>query len=147
MKSFDKLLAHEIDTANDHLPAVRTPLEEILDSGDYVYKTRGGDNSAFRKEEIDELATLVPKEFHSRVRLPLVILRRMDLGTGMFTVSGGKVELFLVCGIIDRLDTIEWTELVSWQPIERFVRLQIQILRRRFPSTTTIGFTLTPADE
>ena len=71
----------------------------------------------------------------------------MDLGAGIFSVAGGKVELYLVFGIIQETDPIDWEEISFWTPIERYARLQIQRLRRKLPSTTTIGFTLTPSEE
>ena len=147
MSSFDKILEHEIDTANDHLPSKRIALREILQSGDLSYPTKGGEMSSFRQEEIQLLAEIIPGHLHGEIRLPLVILRRMDLGTGIFSVTGGKVELYLVFGIIHETDPIDWEEIVFWTPIERYARLQIQRLRRKLPSTTTIGFTLTPSEE
>lgn len=146
MTSFDKILEHEIDTANDHLPAKRVSLKEILQSGDYSYTTRGGEKSSFRIEEVEYLKALIPENLQDDVRLPLVILRRMDLGQGIFSISGGKVELFLVYGIIDDKEGIEWDDLVLWEPVERYVRPQVQLLRRKFPSATVIGFTLTPTN-
>ncbi len=147
MTYFDRILEHEIDTANDHLPSKRVSLKDILAKGDYFYQTRGGEPSAFRKEEIERLLELVPEHLHSEIRLPLIILRRMDLGPGMFTLSGGKTELYLLCKIIEGEVTIEWNGISEWVLVEQFVRPQIQILRRLFPSTTVIGFTLTSSDD
>ena len=147
MNSFDKILEHEIDSANEHLPAKKVALREIVESGNLSYPTKGGEISSFRQEEIELLVKMVPEHLHGEIKLPIVILRRMDLGTGIFSVAGGKVELFLVFRIIQDSDAIEWDDFTFWTPIERYARLQIQILRRKLPSTTTIGFTLTPSED
>jgi uncharacterized protein (UPF0216 family) len=139
---FDKIIEHNIDTANDHLPVKRITLQEIGETGSLVYQTRGGETSAFRQEEIERLLQLVPSYLHSEIRLPIVILRRMDLGRGIFTVAGNKVELFLVNQLILGYVDLLWGEIGEWMPVERLVRPEVQTLRRRLPSTTTIGFTL-----
>ncbi|MGY5852373.1 MAG: DUF61 family protein [Candidatus Thorarchaeota archaeon] len=140
---FDKVLEQEIDSVNDHLPSKRIPLKDIIESGVFAYETRGGENSAFRREEIDFLASIVPSRLHDEIRLPIVILRRMDLGRGIHTISGGKVELFLVNGLIVGDVDLRWDDITLWEPIERLARPQIQVLRKKLPSTTCMGFTTT----
>jgi uncharacterized protein (UPF0216 family) len=144
---FDKVLEKEIDSVNDHLPTKRIPLKDIIDSGVFEYETRGGENSAFRKEEIDFLTDIVPVRLHGEIRLPIVILRRMDLGKGIHTISGGKVELFLVNGLIVGDVDLQWGDIALWEPIERLARPQVQVLRKRLPSTTCMGFTTATDNE
>ncbi|MGY5874816.1 MAG: DUF61 family protein [Candidatus Thorarchaeota archaeon] len=138
---FDKVLEQEIDSVNDHLPRKRISLKDIVDSEVFEYETRGGEFSAFRREEIERLTSIVPSRLYSEVRLPIVILRRMDLGRGIHTISGGKVELFLVNGLIVGDVDLRWDEIGSWEPNERLARPQVQVLRRKLPSTTCMGFT------
>ncbi len=138
---FDRVLEHEIDLINDHLPNIRCTLKEIVETAKYEYETRGGAISAFRKEEVDLLVEIVPKRLHDEVRLPIVILRRMDLGRGIYTISGGKAELFLVIGLVVGDVDLRWDEISQWEPIERLVRPQVRMLRKKLPSVTCIGFT------
>jgi len=137
-KFIDKMIEHDIDTLNDHLPESRVPLRDLIGVDSPHFKTRVGEVSVFHIEEIGKLAREVPSQFHDDVRLPIVVLRRVDYGTGIYTVAGNKVELFMVYRVIGSAD-IEWVDFAKWKPIERLARPQVQILRRRLPSTTTIG--------
>ena len=134
----DKMIEHDIDTLNDHLPESRIPLSDLIGMDSPQFRTRIGEVSVFRVEEIEELTQEVPKKFHEEIRLPIVILRRLDHGSGIYTIAGSKVELFMVHRIIGYVD-LGWEDFAQWKPIERLARPQVQTLRRRLPSTTTIG--------
>ena len=135
----ERLIEHEIDSANDHLPVRRIPLSELVDSDSPSFKTRGNEVSAFLKDEISMLAEKVPSIHHGSIMLPIVILRRRDLGSGIYTVTGSKAELFLVHRFVG-LDGLGWDEINRWKPVDRYARPQIQILRRKLSSTTQLGF-------
>ena len=141
----DKILEHEIDSINDHMPLSRESLKTILKSETPKYRTRAGEESIIKKEEILEISNEVPSRFHEDIKIPIVILRRMDYGPGIYTVAGGKPELFLVHRFLGYVD-LGWNQLASWKPNERLMRPQVQILRRRLPSSTCIGF-VTPVGE
>jgi uncharacterized protein (UPF0216 family) len=144
-KFLDKMIEHDIDTLNDHLPESRVPLSELIGIDSPRFKTRIGETSVFRVEEIEQLLLEVPKEFYSDIRLPIVVLRRMDYGEGIYTVAGNKTELFMVHRIIGYVD-LEWKDFAKWKPIERLARPHVQILRRKLPSTTTIGVGISSKD-
>lgn len=135
------MIEHDIDTLNDHLPTSRVPLSDLIGMDSPHYKTRIGEVSVFKVEEIEELALEVPKRFHEEIGLPIVILRRLDYGTGIYTVAGNKTELFMVHHVIGYVD-LAWGDFAKWKPVETLARPQVQILRRRFPSTTTIGIAM-----
>ena len=135
----ERLIEREIDSANDHLPVRRIPLSELVDSDSPSFKTRGGEDSVFLKAEISMLAEEVPSVHHGSIMLPIVILRRRDLGSGIYTVTGSKIELFLVHRFLEQ-DGLGWDEINSWKSTERYARPQIQILRRKLSSTTQLGF-------
>jgi uncharacterized protein (UPF0216 family) len=135
----DKIVQHEIDSINDHMPAIRFTLSELAKSKDPHYTTRIGEKSILKMDEISELMKLVPQEFHDEIRLPIVILRRMDYGTGIYTIAGGKAELFMIHHLLGYVD-LEWKDFQKWKPIEKIMRPQVQAIRRRLPSTTCIGF-------
>ena len=143
----EKVIQREIDAANYHLPNATIPLSELTASESPRYVTRSGESSAFRKEEIEMLSNEVPAEFQNDLRLPIVILRRLDLGPGIFTVAGGKVELFLVQRLIVGQGDLAWSRIRTSKPVDTLARPQVQILRRKMPSTTCIGFTLAPDTE
>lgn len=135
----DRIVQHEIDSINDHMPATRFSLRDLAKSDDPHYMTRSGEKSILKMDEISELMRLVPARFQDEIRLPIVILRRMDYGTGIYTIAGGKSELFLVHHLLGYVD-LEWDDFQKWKPIEKLMRPQVQALRRKLPSTSCIGF-------
>ena len=134
------MIERDIETINDHLPLTRPSLKELLKLDSPEYRTRTGEMSVFKHEEIEQLAKEVPTKFHDEVKLPIVILRRLDLGRGFYSVTGSKPELFLVWKIVGQVD-LEWEKIAEWKPKDRMYRPQVQILRRKLPSATCIGFT------
>ena len=136
----EKMLENDIDTANDHLPSQKVSLALLLQQEKPSYLTRGGEQSRFLVEELSNLAKEVPLDLHSSFMLPIVILRRMDLGVGIYTVAGSKTELFLIHKLLEQ-GPIDWNQLKNWRPIDRLARPQVQMIRRKMPSTTCLGFT------
>ncbi len=141
---FDKMIQREIDAANDHLPKETVALCDLIRTKSPHYVSRGGEVSVFRTEEIEMLSREVPIELQCEVKLPIIVLRRTDLGPGIFTVAGGRVELFLVQRIIVGQVDLGWDKLNCWKPIDTIYRRNVKTLRRRLPSTTCLGFTLAP---
>lgn len=141
----ERMLENDIDTANDHLPAKKESLASLLDDEKPEYLTRGGEPSRFLVEEIRMLGKEIPPEHHSSFMLPIVLLRRMDLGRGIHTAAGSKTELFLLHRMLNL--EAQWANLPSWRPIDRLARPQVQIIRRKLPSTTCLGFTTSSNSE
>lgn len=135
----DRIVQHEIDSINDHMPATRHSLRELANSEDPHYVTRSGEKSILKKEEITRLTQMVPSKHHDDIRLPFVILRRMDYGAGIYSIAGGKAELFIIHQVLGQVD-LQWTDFQSWKPVEKLMRPQVQALRRELPSTSCIGF-------
>ena len=138
----DKLIEHDIDTLNDHLPRARIRLTDLLKEEDPHFMTRSGEKSVFKAEELEWLNKEIPKQFHSAIRLPIVLLRRLDYGQGIHSVSGNKTELFVIHKILG-YDDLAWENLATWKPIEQLARPQVQIIRQKMPSTTSLGIVFT----
>ena len=138
----EKMIERDIDTLNDHLPESRVPLSDLIGLDSPQFKTRIGEVSVFRVEEIEEITLEVPKRFHRYIRLPIVLLRRLDYGPGIYTIAGSKAELFMVHRIIGYVD-LGWEDFAKWAPVEKLARPQVQILRRKLPSATSIGIGMT----
>ncbi|MBY8997846.1 MAG: DUF61 family protein [Candidatus Thorarchaeota archaeon] len=134
----DKMIEHDIDTLNDHLPESRVPLSDLIGLDSPQFKTRIGEVSVFRIEEIEEISLEVPERFHRDIRLPIVFLRRLDYGPGIYTIAGSKAELFMLHRIIGYVD-LGWEDFATWKSVEKLARPQVQLLRRKLPSTTSIG--------
>jgi len=135
---FDKILEHDIDTMNDHLPRARIRLSDLLKEKDPHFTTRCGEKSVFKVDELEWLSREVPKSHHISIRLPIVLLRRLDFGPGIHSISGNKMELFMIHRILG-YDDLEWENIAKWTPIEQLARPQVQILRKKMPSTTSLG--------
>ena len=142
----DKMIEHDIDTLNDHLPESRVPLSDLIGTNSPHFKTRIGEISVFRVEEIEELSLEVPKKFHQTIRLPIIVLRRLDYGLGIYTVAGNKAELFMVHRVIGYVD-LGWEDFSKWKPVEKLARPQVQLLRRKLPSTTSIGIAMSSKEK
>jgi uncharacterized protein (UPF0216 family) len=138
----DKIIEHEIDTLNDHLPRARTRLSDLLKEDDPHYMTRSGEKSVFKVEELQWLSQMVPERFHHTIRLPIILLRRLDHGPGIHSVSGNKTELFMIYKILG-YDDLEWENLATWKPVEHLARPQVQIVRQKMPSTSSLGIVFT----
>jgi uncharacterized protein (UPF0216 family) len=138
----DKIIEQEIDILNDHLPRARTRLSDLLKEEDPHFMTRSGEKSIFKAEELEWLSKEVPKQFHYSIRLPIVLLRRLDYGPGIHSVSGNKTELFMIHKVLG-YDDLEWEKLAAWKPVEQLARPQVQILRQKMPSTTSLGIVFT----
>jgi uncharacterized protein (UPF0216 family) len=106
---------------------------------------KSGETSAILKSELELIATSVPTKYHSSFLLPLILLRRMDLGSGIYTITGAKPELFLVHQFIGQ-HSLDWDRIDEWVPQYRLARPQVQSLRKKLPSTTCIGFTIGTQD-
>ncbi|MCK5263971.1 MAG: DUF61 family protein [Candidatus Thorarchaeota archaeon] len=142
----DKMLEHDIDTLNDHLPHARINLAVLLKQEDPHFITRSGEKSVFKVEELEWLRKDIPTQFHDSIRLPIILLRRLDYGPGIHSVGGNKTELFMIHKVLG-YDDLEWDNFASWKPVEQLSRPQVQILRRKMPSTTSLGIVLTTSKD
>ena len=138
----DKLLEHEIETLNDHLPRARIRLPDLLKEENPHFMTRSGEKSIFKVEELVWLSKEVPTNHQYSIRLPIVLLRRLDRGQGIHSVSGNKSELFLIHKILG-YDDLVWENFAAWKPIEMLARPQVQLIRKKLPSTTSLGIAYT----
>lgn len=138
----DKMIEHDIDTLNDHLPHARINLVDLLKQEDPHFITRSGDKSVFKVEELEWLSKEIPNQFHDSIRLPIVLLRRLDYGPGIHSVAGNKAELFMIHKVLG-YDDLVWDNFPTWKPVEKLARPQVQILRKKMPSTTSLGIVLT----
>ncbi|MEM2142018.1 MAG: DUF61 family protein [Candidatus Thorarchaeota archaeon] len=136
----ERILKREIDSINNHLPKKRVSLENLRDNENPYYETRGGERSSIFRSEIEFLLNEVPKTLHADFMVPIVVLRRIDLGPGTYSVTGGTPELFLVQRMVGQVD-LQWGSLSRWQVVDRLSKPQVQQLRRRLPSATCVGFT------
>jgi uncharacterized protein (UPF0216 family) len=136
---FLSALEKEIAQLNNHMPKAKKTLLQLLSEDAPAFITRDGQRSAVRREELETLATTIPKGLHDQIRLPFTVLRRTTLGPGAHTVGGSKLEQFSVHKILGKIKNpySMWRECnlprIIYSP-------EVAILRRKLPTTLMIGF-------
>jgi uncharacterized protein (UPF0216 family) len=138
-RAFDAMLSHEIRRLNTHLPRQRLTMSELLKKTDPTIETVDGSVIVLRTVELEELAKIVPGEYQSQLRLPIIVLRRMELGRSIFTVGADRVEEFTVNKILGRTDA-DYHEMYRDQSSAYLYRPEVVELLRKYHSLFVIGF-------
>lgn len=141
-KHLEALIGYEIGRLNNHLPKSRTTLGEVLRGGPRYVQARDGSQILFVKEDVERLSAEIPSKFHDRVKLPFLILRRMDLGKSTYSVAGDEFEERVVAKLLG----LEAAELDK-PPLEvksplYLYKPHISELIRRFHSVVILAFGL-----
>jgi uncharacterized protein (UPF0216 family) len=136
----DALLRDDMRRLNSHLPKNRRTLKELLSDPAPRVLAASGDSIRLKKSELEELSRSLPSEADDRVRLPIVLLSRKDLGPGAFTVMGDRYEeyaMLLLAGSFQ--GSFEQFKEQKPEPTAIF-KPQISLLMRRFHSLLVLGF-------
>ncbi|MFX1487305.1 MAG: DUF61 family protein, partial [Promethearchaeota archaeon] len=98
-RAYDRFLhtiwSSEIKNINDHLPKHFKTLKELLQEEKPHVITRDGSKYPLDKKELKTVANLLSNEYHSKLKLPIILIRRIGLGPGVFSIGGGKIENFV----------------------------------------------------
>ncbi|NHJ32159.1 MAG: DUF61 family protein [Asgard group archaeon] len=139
-KILDLIWSLDIEKMNDHLPTERKSLKELLSEDKPQVQTKKKQFHRFRKEHLEKICQLFPESEWSEVKLPVILLRRTSLGKGIYSVSGGLRELYIIHRISGRT-TDEFSKFkfgehqpYVWKP-EAFTAV------RKIGSIVVIGFT------
>jgi uncharacterized protein (UPF0216 family) len=140
---FDRMLnfiwKHDVSRLNDHLPSKTVLLSELLSLKQPSIKTRDGGNFWIDKDELSRIASLVPVKLHSKLHLPIILVRRIDLGEGVFSIAGNKLEAFFSARILgitnEPFDSYEDADIPAY-----LYRPQVQEMRKKLRSLSVIGF-------
>ncbi len=129
----EEYLKKELRLVNLHLPYKRRSLEELLREDFPHIILRDGSTHYFKRKELELLASLIPRELWSELKLPILLEVSPEYGEGAVIIKG-RVESLIVSKILE----IEWKEeshLIIYRP-------QVSILRRKLPTTTQYVFSL-----
>jgi uncharacterized protein (UPF0216 family) len=138
---FNRYLKHEIDNLNLHLPHEFKSLKTLLSDPSPSILTRDGNSHSFIKSELTFLSQLLPSDLWPQLQLPIQIIRRRDLGRGHFIIAGSKLQFYVCLLLLDLEDRSYLIFSESDLPSKQtFTRLEVQILRRKLSSCSTIGF-------
>ena len=135
----DTMLRDEMRKLNAHLPRKRLTISELLTLETPWVPSVDGGKIVMKKPELESLAKSLSEDLLPRVKLPLVLLRRTDLGLGAFALLGDRVEEYalfrMVAGSNITLEEFQdqTTRCVFYKP-------QVSELLRRFHSLIVIGF-------
>jgi uncharacterized protein (UPF0216 family) len=138
-RTFDALLGRELRNLNTHLPKQRRPLSELLKDENPTVPAVDGSSLPLKREELEALARIVPTEYHSSLKLPLIVLRRMELGKSVYTVSGSRIEEFTVKKILGKTNAEFHAMHFDNEPLYLY-RPDVSELLRMFHSLVVIGF-------
>jgi len=140
-RALDAVLTHEIRKLNTHLPKHRRTVSDLMKNTDPTIEAVDGTSILLRTVEIEELSKIVPKEYHDRLKLPIVILRRMELGKSTYTVSGEPIEEFTVRKILGETNADFHQRYMDRETFFLY-RPQVVELLRKYHSLFVMGFGL-----
>ncbi|MHA1917203.1 MAG: DUF61 family protein [Candidatus Ranarchaeia archaeon] len=132
-------IENEIQKLNEHLPKNNTTLFDLINNQAPKIKTRSEEDWHFNREEIKSVSKLVPEKYWDKITLPIILLRRQDLGLGAFTISGNKINEFLISKILNGKEANFEELLESKKPLIIY-KPQVRDVRRILKTLTTISF-------
>jgi len=129
-----RILSREIERINDHLPRESRTLRELLEMKEPKVLTRAGDELIMDRKELEFLADIVPAHHHDKLRLPIIILRMIEMGEGVYMICGGDLEAQVIAKVLG-------PNAVHYDGSRAFLyKPYIAILRSKLRTTTVIGF-------
>jgi hypothetical protein len=81
-------LASVMSELNSNLAVGKRTIEQMIDSGDYTYKTRSGSVVEIPKEQVDLLWSVCDESEKIRLRLPIYVSTDISAESGAWKVEG-----------------------------------------------------------
>ena len=135
----DTLLRNEMRRLNAHLPRKRLTISELSTLETLWVPSVDGGKIVMKRTELESMAKSLPEELLAKVKLPLVLLRRTDLGIGAFTLLGDRDEEYALFRIVSG-SNITLEEFRGQAAPTVFYKPQVSELMRQFHSLIVIGF-------
>jgi len=114
----------------------------LLRSHGPTVDTVDGSSISIRTSELEELAKIVPEPYQAKLTLPIIVLRRIELGKSIFTIAGERIEEFTVKKILC-ITGLDYHQMYFDRESSFLYRPQVSELLRRFHSLVVIGFGIT----
>jgi uncharacterized protein (UPF0216 family) len=124
-----------------HLPKKRITLELALKGYNY-YVSRENNKLYIDMQEVELIYSLCPAEKVSSIHLPILIIRRRDVGTGTYVISGELIEQYIVLKALEKID-VDWKKWLEEHPSSKDIYLykpDLISIRKKLPTSTVIGF-------
>lgn len=125
---------------NSHLPKSRRTLKDLLEDPAPSVASVSGHPIKMKREELEDLSRALAPDELARVKLPMILLRRRDLGTGAYTILGDPFEEYVVMKITESFTGAYDQFRTQHGSIAAIYKPQVSLLLRRFHSLVTIGF-------
>ena len=139
-KAFDALIGREIQRLNNHLPKQRKFLKDLLaQDDDTTIEAVDGTKLLLKRVELQAIGRIVPMEYHEKLRIPFIILRRMEMGKSVYTMAGDELEAFTIQKILGRTND-SFHEIYKHTNQLFLYRPEVAELVRKFHSLIVIGF-------
>jgi len=139
---FDVMLQNELRKLNTHLPKNRKTVRELLAEDSPNVSTVSGEKVTMKKAEIEALSAELPESLRDKVKLPIVLLRRRDLGAGAFTLLGDSSEEYALSKVLGDYNGAQADIRQARESPKVFYKPQVSELMRRFHSLIVVGFGL-----
>src|SRR5256712_8745901 len=136
------MLQNELRKLNTHLPKNRKTIRELLAEDQPTVSTVSGEKVAMKKAEIEALTAELPEALRDKVKLPIVLLRRRELGAGAFTLLGDSYEEYALSKVLGDYDDSQADLRQARESPKVFYKPQVSELMRRFHSLIVVGFGL-----
>jgi len=141
-KAFDALIGREIQRLNNHLPKQRKFLKDLLaQDDDTTIEAVDGTKLLLKRVELQAIGRIVPMEYHEKLRIPFIILRRMEMGKSVYTMAGDELEAFTIQKILGRTND-SFHEMYKHTNQLFLYRPEVAELVRKFHSLIVIGFAI-----
>ena len=101
-KMLDIIWSLDIEKMNDHLPTERKSLTELLGEEKPQVKTKKNQMHKIKRNHLETICSFLPESEWDEVKLPIILLRRTAMEKGLFSVSGGIIELYIIHRISGR---------------------------------------------
>jgi hypothetical protein len=125
-------LASVMSELNSSLAVGKRTLEQMMDSGDYSYKTRDGSVVTIPKEQMEFLWEVCEETEKIRLRLPIFVSTDISAESGAWKVEG-EPEASVVARIIGKT--------MFKEGLIRLYHPDLKDLRKKIPDAIMIVFT------
>ncbi|MBI5253809.1 MAG: DUF61 family protein [Euryarchaeota archaeon] len=126
------IISKQLEMLNRHLAVAKRDLESLLKEEKPRIALRDGSTHSFRKEELEKISRILPRELHPRLMLPIYIELSDKYGKGTARISGSS-ECKVVAHVLGR--EAPGDEFFVYRP-------ELKKLRKELPTTTQYMFTL-----
>lgn len=116
-KLLDLIWSLDIEKMNEHLPVERKTLKNLLEEEQPVVMTKKNTKHKVRKNDLELVASILPKDQWEQIKFPIILLRRTSLEKGIYSISGGINEIYVTFRVVGKTNkSLQEFKLEEHQP-------------------------------